>query len=59
MARVVACFEVVERVMWTPDECADAINEELRQRHIDADQVISIAPIMDTTAMRVFFWTNA
>lgn len=59
MARVVACFEVVEDVPWTADECAATINKELHQRHIDADQVISITPIMDTTAMRVFFWTNA
>ena len=59
MARVIGCFEMVEDSPWTPDECATAINKELAKRHIDADQVVSIAPIMDTTAWRVFFWTNA
>ena len=58
MARVIACFELTESVPWTPEECAAAINAALAARHIGADQVVSITPIMDTICIRVFYWTN-
>lgn len=58
MARVLGCFEVTEKTPWTAEACVAHLNAELAQRHIEADQIISITPIMDTTAFRVFYWTT-